>query len=362
MNDLTVWKFDENVRNPDTKISDDAMYNYINFFKNFIALIAVVFPSMIINQKLQTIDPPKYWGISRVHADDVRTMISSFYNPIENFYGNTTIKNVLNAILTKSRAIYLLSINTPALTNIKIGEKELYSAFDKRITVLLYEYYFLSVLNDYMSLTKDLSMITRMLVIPEKDESDLFSSDFLIERELMLSETESEFVEGDVVKLKQDVSKLLVAFINIMMRSKKTINMSYSDVNDKVFKSKEAEKYDFTDRLKDMTEEQRAVDTILKHHKLGSLYSIGLSKGIKEYDPENFDHDKKIAEKVYEIQTRLKKTGNLGVDDADVDDVLMGDADDRDIAMDIAMEDIPNYELNHEDDEDPFEERDRDYD
>lgn len=362
LNEIMVWKFDEDVRNSDIKISDDAMYNYINFFKNFVELIAVVFPSMIINQQMQTINPPKYWGISKVHADDIRTMVSSFYNPIESFYGNTTIKNVLNAILSKSRGIYLLSISTPVLTNIKIGEKELYSVFDKRTTTLLYEYYFLSVLSDYIELTTDLSMVTRMLVVPEKDESDLFSSDFLIEQQLKFSESESEFVEGDVIKLKQDVAKLLVSFINIMMRSKKTINVSYNDIHDKVFKSKEAEKYDFTDRLKDMSEEQRAVDTILKHHKLGSLYSIGLSKGIKEYDPDNFDHDKIIAEKVAEIQNRLKKKGNQGVDDVDIDDVIEGDDADRDIDMDNVIVELPEYELNYEDDDDPFGEMDKDFD
>ena len=105
------------------------------------------------------------------------------------------------------------------------------------------------------------------------------------------------------------------------MRSKKTMNLSYKDVQDKVFRSKEAEKYDFTDRLKDMTEEQRGVDTILKHHKLGSLYSIGLSKGIKEYDPEHFEYDKKIAENVAKIQNKLRKRDLVG-DDMDLDDAI----------------------------------------
>ena len=77
-----------------------------------------------------------------------------------------------------------------------------------------------------------------------------------------------------------------------------SINMSYNDIQDKVFRSKEAEKYDFTDRLKDVTDEQRNVDKILKKNKLGPLYSIGLSKGIREYDPENFEHDKIVAEEI----------------------------------------------------------------
>jgi hypothetical protein len=102
------------------------------------------------------------------------------------------------------------------------------------------------------------------------------------------------------------------------MRSKKTIDVSYKDVEDKVFKLKEAEKYNFTDKLKDMSDEARAVDTILKHHKLGPLYSLGMSKGIKEYDPEHFEYDKKIAENVAKLQSKLRQRGQD--DEMDLED------------------------------------------
>jgi len=342
LNELTIWKFDENNRNENIKISDDGLYNYVNFLKNFISLFSIVLPSMIINQKLQSIEPPKYWGLSKIHENEIKEMVTNFYNPIEKFYGNNTINNVLYEIKNKCRGIYLLSKNTPIFTNIKIGvgeeRKEMYSAFDKRIVTQLYEYYFLSILTDYMNLTKDPSMVTRMLTTNiENKEYDLFSADFLIEQQLRFSESEQEFIEGDVIKLKQDVAKLLVGYLKIMMKSKRTINVSYEDIEDRVFKLKEAEKYTFTDRLKDMTEEKRTVDTILKHNKLGPLYSLGLSKGIKEYDPDNFDHDKKVAEKVLEIQNRLKRqrTGEIDVD-LDVDDEIEEMNLENEIEMDIA--------------------------
>jgi hypothetical protein len=356
LNNLSIWKFDENKRNIDTKISDDAMYNNVNFFKNFISLFSIVFPSMIINQKIQSIEPPKYWGITKVHANDVKEMVSSFYSPIEKFYGSNTINNILREIKNKCRGVYLLSINTPALTNIRIGEKEVYSVFEKRTITLLYEYYLLSILSDYINLTKDPAMVTRMLVVPDNDSSDIFSSDFLIEQQLRFSESEQDFIEGDVSKLKQEVAKLLVSFLTIMMRSKKTINVSYDDIEDRVFKLKEAEKYSFTDRLKEMSEEERAVDTILKHHKLGPLYSIGLSKGIKEYDPENFDHDKKVAEKVAELQNRLKRQQTVERDvDLELDDALDEMNMEHEIELDIAMDMNPTDDYN---DGDPWGEED----
>ena len=335
--EITVWRFDKNPRNVDIKISDDGLYNYINFIRSYIELFVIVFPSMIINQKIQSIEPPKYWKLAIDHANDVKEMVSDFYRPIEKFYGDTTIKNVLKEIMTKSRGIYLLSQNTPILTNIKIGDKEVYNVFDKRTTTLLYEYYFLSVLTDYMYLTKDSSMVTRMLIVPDKDESDIFSADFLIDQQLRFTESEQEFIEGDVMKLNQEVAKLLVSYLQIMMRSKKTLNMDYEDIEDKIFKLKEAEKYDFTDKLKDMSDESRAVDTILKHYKLGPLYSLGMSKGIKEYDPEHFEHDKQIAENVANIQNKLRRTQGI-TDDIDMDDAIEQMVTDRDIDMDIALD------------------------
>ena len=130
----------------------------------------------------------------------------------------------------------------------KINDKEIYNAFDKRTITLLYEYYFLSVFMDYMYLTKDPSMVTKMIISPESRDVDIYSADFLIEQQLRFTESEQEFIEGDVMKLNQDVARLIVSYLQIMMRSKKTINVSYKDVEDLVFKLKEAEKYDFTDK------------------------------------------------------------------------------------------------------------------
>ena len=335
--ELSIWDFDKNTRNTDNKISNDGLYNHINFIKSHIELFVVVFPSMIINQKIQTIEPPKYWGLAINHVNDVKDMVSDYYKTLEQFYGDITIKNVLNEITIKSRGIYLFSKNTPILTNIKIGNKEMYNVFDERTIKLLYEYYFLSVLMDYIYLTKDPSMITRLVFNPESEMLDTYSADFLIEQQLRFTETEQEYIEGDVMKLNQTVANLLVSYLKIMMRSKETINVSYEDIQNKIFKLKEAEKYDFTDKLKDMTDDARAVDTILKHHKLGALYSLGMSKGIKEYDPEHFEHDKKIAENVAKIQNKLKRTKGTA-DNIDLDDAIDELATDRDIDYDIAMD------------------------
>ena len=334
LNNLSVWRFDENKRNENNKISDDGMYNYINFYKNFINLFAVVFPSTIINKNIHTIEPPDYWGLTEDHEEDIIDMVETFYEPIHKFYGNNTINNVLFEIKNKCRAINLLSLNTPAPTNIKIGDKITYSGFEKRTLTLLYEYYFLSILTEYISLTNDKSMVQRTFTNTET-EVDTYSRNFVMEQELKLTEDEEEYIQGDISKMKQDVAKLLVSYLTIMMKSKKTLNVSYDDIADSVFKLKEAEKYSFTDRLKDMTEEERVVDTILKHNKLGPLYSIGISKGIKTYDPDIFEHDRFVANKVAELQKKLNKRG-ITDGDMDMADAIEEMNVERDIEDDLA--------------------------
>jgi hypothetical protein len=128
--------------------------------------------------------------------------------------------------------------------------------------------------------------------------------------------------------------------------------VSYDDVADTVFKLKEAEKYDFTDRLKDLTDENREIDTILKHYKLGPIYSIGLSKGIKEYDIDNFDHDKQVAERVASIQNQLRRKGRIDVDqDAQIDEAIDDMNLEQEIEMDNAMDMNPTDDF---DDGDPW--------
>jgi hypothetical protein len=94
---------------------------------------------------------------------------------------------------------------------------------------------------------------------------------------------------------------------------------------DRVFKLKETEKYTFTDRLKNLSEEEREVDTILKINKLG-VWSKGLSKSVKEYDPENYDQEKEMTEKIAQVEKNVRRNAN--VTDQNVDIFLQDAMDD----------------------------------
>ena len=83
--------------------------------------------------------------------------------------------------------------------------------------------------------------------------------------------------------LHKNVSNLLLAFLGIMKNDKDTMDVSYEDILERTIKSKEREKRKITERLKNLTEPEREVDTAMKINKLG-VWSKGLQKGITSYD------------------------------------------------------------------------------
>ena len=318
LDDISVWQFDVHRRHDDIKISDDPMYNYINFNKNFISLFSTVFPTMILNKKIPSFTSHAYWKFAQSHNEDLKANVESYLNPLEKFFNNMPVNNVVTEIQEKCKGILLLSQVTPAVTNTTVGNGQtVYNVFDKRTTTLLYEYYLLLIFSEYITLTKDPVMASKILKTPNESAS-LYSSDFLIEQQLKFAETEDIFIEGNVDRLQEDIAKLLTTYITIMMETKKSLDLSYDKVDDMIFKLKEAEKYTFTDRLRDLDDEQREVENVLKIYKLG-MWSTGLSKGIKEYDPENYEHEKKVSERIAEIQNGLRKNGAIDENNLDID-------------------------------------------
>lgn len=315
MNDLSVWSFDNDTTNKNNNISDDHMYTYINFYKTFISLLAITFPNMIINKQKHTMSPPSYWKLSRSDNIEIKDNVETYYKPLLQFFDNNLVNNVLSEILVRCKNIVKISNVTPALTSIKIGDKTVYSVFDKRTSTLIFEYYLLQIFEEYMDLTENTSLIPKVLTIAQSDDN-LYSTDFLIEQQLRFTETEQEFIRGDINLLQEDVAKLLVAYIKIMMDSKETINISFNEIMDKIFKLKEAEKNTFTDRLKSLTEEERQVDNILKINKLGPVWSKGLRKW--SYDPNNTDDDKLIAEQVAQVEKRIQAKKSVSKDNVDL--------------------------------------------
>ena len=122
---------------------------------------------------------------------------------------------------------------------------------------------------------------------------------------------ELDIVSGETLDLSKKVSEYLLTIMNIFIKTKKEINYSYQDMMDLVNRAKEKEKDDITRKLKDLTDEERAVDNELKKHKLGD-WGLGLQKGLTQYVADFYDREIEENER-QSLQER--QLDNLGLTD-----------------------------------------------
>jgi hypothetical protein len=303
-------------------ISDESMYNNIQFVKNYIHQFLDVFPETIINKVdfQNAVSLPKYWNLSQKHNSDIKNIIGEYYKILRPFYDDKIVSNILRKTAEITKNLLNLTQDTPYMTDINYKGNKTYSVFDKRTSELLFENYFLQTLHVYKRLAEDKDML--VMDSPEdSDETEIaLTIENMEEDELHLSsKTTPTLLLGNIKDMKIRISKLMVAFLTIMTNHKDIVDLSYDKIMEVVFKSKEREKDTFTDRLQSMTDEERDADTILKINKLG-VWSKGLQKGLTTYVKEAYDEERDYMEKIAEIETTLRK--NKGVTDENVDQFL----------------------------------------
>ena len=308
--DKWVYQFEGELNGKSEEGYDNSKsaYTYICYLKMITDMVSQVFPSVIANGIAHTIDVPTYWKLAPRHMNEIGEMVESFYAPLKPFYNDKTIMPLLYELMSKTRCLGMLAHATPSQTDIEIGTAKLLAPFNNRVSVLLHEYYFLSAMKEYINLTTVRELLVRPTLSNDNDNDKDQDEDTL----------EDMYGNSTMLKFNAQIARLLGAYFDILIKCKKGRDISYTSIKDKMFRAKELEKYSFTDRLKEMSEEDRATDTVLKNMKLGPLYSLGNSKNIREYNQDTYAHDKNIAEKVAEIQNRRQST----VEGDDMEDEL----------------------------------------
>ena len=141
--------------------------------------------------------------------------------------------------------------------------------------------------------------------------------------------------------------------MKIIENQKDTIDMSYDNIKDFVFKIREREKNTFTDRLKSMTDEERNVDNILKVTKQG-VWSKGLEKGLTTYDADNYDQERDFMEMMGNIDKQLRKNKNYNGEKSNIAiDEYMEDVEAAN-AIDLDVQDMSNMREDYMDGDDIY--------
>lgn len=321
---LSTWTADSSESN---KISNDTLYNVTNFYKNFIHNFVNIFPNIILNKvNYDDIHIPKYFKFSDSHAYKLKKYISEYYEKLKSFYGTATLTNLLGKIQNTSKNIVLMANTTPAFSSIKNGEETIKPVFDERTSRFLFEYYLLRIFINYIELSDDDDILVTE-VIQEMEVSDVFSVEYLEDTEtradLSMSTSRQKhttLVSGNKKELRQQVAELFICFINIMNNEKDTIDTSYEEIQDRVFKLREREKDLVTDRLKRMTDEERNADTILKINKLG-MYSKGMQKGLTTLDKDFYDEERDFRDEMTKAERNIRRK-NADANDENIDILL----------------------------------------
>ena len=339
---LSIWETDNSSRNEELKISNDKMYNIIQFYKSFIDKFVNVFPNIILNKvENNNISIPSYLGFSTYHENKLKKYVSEYYKSLKSLYGINSIQNILSSVPFSCKNLTLLSKLTPCFTS-KMGENEKKPIFDERTSRFLYEYYLLRVLLNYIELTDDDDMLINEFV-NETDFDDIYSPEHIDEVETKIDITigikskgksvDAGISRGNKKNLEQTVSQMIIAFLSILNNEKDTIDISYETIQDRIFKLKEKEKNIVTDNLKGISDEARNVDTILKITKQG-MYNKGLQSGLTMYDKDFYDDERDLREQM-DITEKKVRQSNKNVTDDNVnffmDDQMEQDRMDKEI-------------------------------
>jgi hypothetical protein len=105
---------------------------------------------------------------------------------------------------------------------------------------------------------------------------------------------------------------------------------------DLILRAKEKEKDDITDYLKNMADEERAVDNLFKKHKLGA-WSKGEQKGLHSYDTKTYDQEREDMEKMALREAQLNQRNIVTNMNRDI------------YMLDAINEEAQNMELDRED-------------
>ena len=324
-------------KNQEHSISDNIRYNSLKFIKEFMRNMIVVFPTMILNKvDFNSVKIQKYLKLSTNHERDIANSIRDYYATLRPFYDDEKLEKILTTIQTKCNNLLLLAMETPSFTDIFYKGKSVHNVFDKRTSIMLFENYVLQALMTYANLADNEEMVNLSMPESDSNEDDAIVTTEQIELAVTAIEPKEQvsdiILSGNLADLKERVAKLLIAFLNIMRQHKGLVDMSYENIMDILFKTKEKEKDTFTDRLKAMNDEERDVDTALKINKLGA-WNKGLKKGLTQYVAEDYDDERDEMEKLAQVEKTVRRNKQVSEENMAqfVDDYLDEERNDEEI-------------------------------
>ena len=282
-------------KNKNSTIESDDQYIFLmsNFIKNTLRNISKVFPYIILNQvSYKNFRCPKHWKISDRHQSDIRDFVNKYYVKLYPFFDDLQIDLILNNIYLKD--ISDLADETYFIAPIKDGTTYYYNILDRRMMVLLFQYYFYLTIFNFIQITDNPDVINMDVLRP----SDITADEVLIPSIGIIDVEEKtgivddiEILSGEKEKVNTKIANLISNILDIICNEKELLNINYNTLKKKLNKSKEKEKSIITDYLRDLTDEEREIENLFKNQKL-EKWSKGQQKGVRIYDKNTYDQER----------------------------------------------------------------------
>jgi hypothetical protein len=307
----------------------------IKFYQNYIMNFLYIFPSIILNKNVNYGAIPKHWKLSDMHNKDIYNIMQKYYNNINNF--NARPELILAFKLISRRCKILIELMPVFLYNKFLVSEysssktaKINSVFDEKVVILFYNYIFYNLYNELLTISEDTEFLLQL--------QDLEINDY----------DKDEFLKNSV--------NYILEYSNVMNNHYNLINNGYKKVKDKINMAKEKEKDLITEFLKNLTDEEREIENILKNNKL-EKWNKGMQKGITQYVKENYDEEREAMEKQAIKEKKLQQNNNVTAMNKELYDLAMDEQTINDEAID-----AEEYSMNNIPDDDDFDyDNDGDY-
>lgn len=290
-----------NIENQNIYMSREDSKNYFvgQNLKLLINSVSSIIPEIINNQvDYSNKYIPKHWKLgSQYHERDVKEIIKTEFYGFEKYYGNDVFSRILDNVIKITQNIRNLTNFVPFTAS-----REMKPMFSSNVYCKILKVLLLKILVIYTTITDRVDMEGRI----EIKES-------VVE----LSELDQVRREANIQSLKSKMSNYIVSLFNFSIKKKKMLNVNKDKIKKNVLKSKVKEKNIITERLRNMTVEQRQIENLKKNHKLGD-WNVGQTRAIFEYDENQYDKERNEMEKRYQLELKLGLTDDVSLEQRDI--------------------------------------------
>jgi len=266
-------------------IEDQTGNSVFMYIKSVIKNILIHFPSIISKSvNFQNLPLPRSWKnkFSNIHILDMQTIISSEFDELIKYHGNLKIIAVLDNLKKIKNDILTIMDNLPFFA----GANNNKTIFNGDIIRELSFYLLLCSFKLYIHAIELVDFVP-----PEKTET--LSESILYEMKMGHSEG-----------LKEQISNLFNSYFKIFIEEKNIFNINNAEITANVLKSKWKETSKITKRRKDISFEDREIETTMQRLKLGK-WSVGLSTAIFQYDKDYYDKEREEMNKDFILESQL---------------------------------------------------------